>query len=94
MPHAGGGRKLLLLGCLQPSDIPTAAVDFHICGIAEDLLQQPHVAHAAATAVAAASHQDASGCLRRAMWLFRSSVNRRCWLEVSSRLLHCTGLLL
>lgn len=68
-------------GLLQPEDIPTAAVDFHICNIVEELLQRPPVAAAAAEA-AAAMGRDAAGCLKKAMWLHRSSLNWRRPLQV------------
>ena len=63
------------------ADVPLSAIDFHVSGVADDaLLLPPDAAAAAAAAVRAggeAAGSDGAERLRRAMWVFRSSINRR-----------------
>lgn len=72
------------VGALRRSDVPLAAIDFHVSDIVEHLLEVPHVA-AAAHSICCASwgiEGDANAQMRNAMWLFRSSVNHRAWLPL------------
>ena len=71
------------LGRLKPDDIPSAAVDFHISNIIEDLLSSPNVLAAANTA-AAKTGRDTAGLLKSAMWHFSGSCNHRSQLQVSN----------
>jgi hypothetical protein len=62
-------------------DVPLSAIDFHVCGIADDAMLLPSVAAAAAAAAVRAGGEgagvDGPERLRRAIWVFRSSINRR-----------------
>ena len=69
------------LGRLKPDDIPTAAVDFHISSIIEELLGKPHVI-ATATKAAAKLGMDPAAALKSAMWHFSGSCNHRSMLQV------------
>ena len=61
---------------LQPGDIPTSAVDFHVSDIAPALLATcPPVAAAAAAAAAATPGTDPEERLRRAMWRAPTSIS-------------------
>lgn len=62
---------------LKHGDIPLSAVDFHISSIVEELMQKPAVSAAAQVTVAQHGQRDANDLLRRAMWLFRSSLNTK-----------------
>ena len=68
--HATGVRAS---GCapMRMGDVPTSAVDFHICNIDEHLIDHVPEVRAACEAVDAA---DPRGVLRRALWLHRSAV--------------------
>jgi hypothetical protein len=63
------------------ADVPLSAIDFHVSGVADDALLLPPIAAAAAAAAVRAGGEaagvDGAERLRRAMWVFRSSVNRR-----------------
>ncbi len=65
----------------SPPDVPLSAIDFHVSGVADDALLLPPVAAAAAAAAVRAGGEDEGvdgpERVRRAMWLFRSSINRR-----------------
>ena len=68
---------------LQPGDIPTSAVDFHVSDIAPALLATcPPVAAAAAAAAAATSGTDPEERLRRAMWRAPKSRSTLCCLSL------------
>ncbi|KAF5838004.1 hypothetical protein DUNSADRAFT_3597 [Dunaliella salina] len=72
------------VGALRRSDVPLAAIDFHVSDIVEHLLEVPHVAEAA-NSICCASwgiEGDTVAQMRNAMWLFRSSVNHRAWLPL------------
>ena len=69
---------------LSRGDIPLSAVDFHISSIAEELIQNDSIS-AAARAVPALGEQNQSDLLRRAMWLFRSSLNLKTELSTASK---------
>lgn len=62
---------------LKHGDVPLSAVDFHISSIVEELMQKPAVSAAAQRVVGQHGQRDAHDPLRRAMWLFRSSVNTK-----------------
>ena len=62
---------------LKTGDIPLSAVDFHVSSIVEELMQKPAVSAAAQSVVAQHGQRDANDSLRRAMWLFRSSLNTK-----------------
>lgn len=62
---------------LKNGDIPLSAVDFHVSSIVEELMQKPAVSAAAQRVIAQHGQHDANDPLRRAMWLFRSSLNTK-----------------
>ena len=62
---------------LKRGDIPLSAIDFHISSIVEELLQKPAISAAAHAVAARSGHSDPNDCLRRAMWLFRSSLSSK-----------------
>ena len=61
---------------LQRSDLPPSAVDFHVSGIIEWLLQHADVGPAASTA-ADALRMDPAAALKRAMWRHSSSTTTK-----------------
>lgn len=73
------------VAAVQRNDIPLSAVDFHVSSIVQSLLQQQAVAQAASDAAAAGAGTNAETVLQRAMWRFRSSLNRKQHLLVGSR---------
>ena len=62
---------------LENGDIPLSAVDFHISSVVEELMQKPSVSAAAHRVAPLQGQHDANDFLRRAMWLFRSSLNTK-----------------
>ena len=82
MPRVSEGVQDV--GPLQHSDVPPAAVDFHVSSIVQALLQQPAIAEAATRAAAAGAASNSESALQRAMWRFRSSTNRKQRLQVGS----------
>jgi len=74
---------------LVRDDIPLASVDFHVApALTQHLLQQPTLktalrALAAASPVIAARLAAAGpeGLVNRTLWLFRSSINHKSWLQ-------------
>lgn len=77
LDKCAGGIAGLALMPLKHGDIPLSAVDFHISSIVEELMQKPAVAAAAQSVVSQHGQADAHDALRRAMWLFRSSLNTK-----------------
>ena len=62
---------------LKRGDIPLSAIDFHVSSIVEELMQKPAISAAAQAVAAQRNGVDPHDALRRAMWLFRSSLNTK-----------------
>ena len=62
---------------LRNGDIPLSAVDYHVSSIVEELMQKPAVSVAAQRVATQHGQRDANDSLRRAMWLFRSSLTTK-----------------
>lgn len=87
LQHRGLGRAEMLTACstgpvqsigpMQRSDVPTAAVDFHVSSIIPALLQDSAVMQAAASCVSAGEASDPESALQKAMWRHRSSINHK-----------------
>ena len=75
--RCAGGIAGMTSTSLKNGDIPLSAVDFHVSSIVEELMQKPSVSAAAQRVVAQHGQHDAHVSLRRAMWLFRSSLNTK-----------------
>ncbi|KAF6260888.1 hypothetical protein COO60DRAFT_1700116 [Scenedesmus sp. NREL 46B-D3] len=88
-PKAAPATNVVLLGPLLREDIPLAAVDFHVApALTEHLLAQPQLQAAmraaAATCTPVAAQLTGSGAaslVNSTLWLFRSSYNRKAWLQ-------------
>eukprot|EP00775_Hariotina_reticulata_P012713 gene12713-12843_t len=81
--------SVTMVAALAREDIPLASVDFHVApALTQHLLQQPSL-QAALRALATASpviaaRLAASGpeqLVNRTLWLFRSSINHKSWLQ-------------
>eukprot|EP00798_Chlamydomonas_sp_ICE-L_P027581 gene27581-7215_t len=70
------------VGAVQRSDIPLPSIDFHVSDIIQHMLTRPQIA-SALNEFAAGSNEgtDSSSILKSAMWLRRSGLNSKIFLQ-------------
>ena len=73
---------------LKRGDIPLSAIDFHISSIVEELMQNSAIANVVQAVAAKKSQHDPHDCLRRAMWLFWSSINSKMQLHTEGKIMN------